>query len=190
MTVIVMASLFYSCAEEYERVLEEKQKEIFPQGITKDFVLTYTEVAKPLRLQDKDTARVIVILRSSLNENYENLRFRHQLFPEGIVLDFFDESDQKTIIKADYATVYSLTNLIELEGNVVIETHDNKILYTDKLFWDRQDSWIFTPEAFTFENPEDGTVMNGLGLDFNRDFTYFYAMQTYGVMNVEEESDD
>ena len=90
MTVIVVASLFYSCGGEYERVLEEKQKEIFPQGITKDFVLTYTEVAKPLRLQDKDTARVVVVLRSSLNENYENLRFRHQLFPEGIVLDFFD----------------------------------------------------------------------------------------------------
>jgi hypothetical protein len=76
--------------------------------------------------------------------------------------------------------------LIDLQGNVVIESHDGKKLETPQLYWNRGDNWIFTENDFVYTNPEDGTIMNGEGMDFNRDFTFFNAHKTYGLMTISE----
>ena len=64
-----------------------------------------------------------------------------------------------------------------------------KRLEADQLFWDRNNDWIFTEGRFTLTNPEEGTLLNGTGMDFNRDFSYFNAHQTGGQMEVPEEED-
>lgn len=176
-----------SCGDTYKRVGEEAVEKVFPQGVAKNFTLTYTEVQKEMSTLDSANTRVVVILKSPLNENYDNLNFKHQIFPEGLQVDFFDEENRKSVIKADYGIVYSQTNVIDLQGNVVIESHDGKKLETPQLYWDRTNNWIFTENEFTYTNPEDGTVMDGEGMDFNKDFTFFNAHKTYGLMTIKEE---
>lgn len=175
------------CGDNYQRVGEEAAVRIFPQGVAKDFTLTYTETRKELSTKDSSASRIIAILESPLNENYDNLGFKHQIFPNGLQVDFFDEANRKSIIKADYGIIYSQTNIIDLQGNVVIESHDGKKLETTQLYWDRANKWIFTENEFTYTNPEDGTVMDGEGMDFNRDFTFFNAHKTFGLMTIKEE---
>ena len=170
-TVFTVAILFVACQDNYKRVGEEAVERVFPQGVAKNFTLTYTEAQRELSNIDSADSRIIAILKSPLNENYENLSFRHQIFPEGLEVDFYDEEGRKNTIKADYGMVYSQTNLIDLQGNVLIESHDGKKLETSQLYWDRKNKWIFTQHKFTYTNPEDGTVMDGEGMDFNRDFT-------------------
>ncbi|GMN09944.1 hypothetical protein MTsPCn9_19870 [Croceitalea sp. MTPC9] len=186
-TVFTVAILFISCQDNYKRVGEEAATNIFPEGVAKNFTLTYSETIKELNNQDSSASRVIAVLKSPLNENYDNLSFKHQIFPEGLQVDFYDDKSQKSVIKADYGIVYSDTNMIDLQGNVVIESHDGKKLETSQLYWNRKDNWIFTEETFTYTNPEDGTVMDGEGMDFNRDFTFFNAHKTYGLMTISEE---
>ncbi len=175
-----------SCKDNYQRVGEEAVKPIFPQGVAQNFILTYTETPKELGSEDADSSKVIAILRSPITEDFDNQSFRYRTFPEGLKVDFFDDKNQKSVITADYGIVYSQTNLIDLQGNVVIETHDGKKLETPQLFFDRKNSWIFTEEEFTYTNPEDGTVMDGEGMDFNRDFSFFKAHKTYGLMTIKE----
>lgn len=182
-----MAILFTACQDNYKRVGEEAVERVYPQGVAKNFTLTYTEAKKELTNIDSADSRIVVVLRSPLNENYENLSFRYQIFPEGLEIDFYDDENQKNTIKADYGIVYSQTNLIDLQGNVIIESHDGKKLETPQLYWDRKNKWIFTQNEFTYTNPEDGTVMDGEGMDFNRDFTYFNAHKTYGLMTIKDE---
>ena len=117
-----MAILFYSCEDTYRRVGEEAKKEIIPQGIARNFKLTYTETAEIMQSEDNKESRVIAVLSSPLSEDYDNQRFKYRTFPEGLLVEFFDEGQNKSIIKADYAIIYSLTNVIDLRGNVVIET--------------------------------------------------------------------
>ncbi|MEM9001105.1 MAG: LPS export ABC transporter periplasmic protein LptC [Bacteroidota bacterium] len=187
-TVVSVAILFLmGCGDNYQRVGEEAAVRIFPQGVAKDFTLTYTETRKELSTKDSSASRIIAILESPLNENYDNLGFKHQIFPNGLQVDFFDEANRKSIIKADYGIIYSQTNIIDLQGNVVIESHDGKKLETTQLYWDRANKWIFTENEFTYTNPEDGTVMDGEGMDFNRDFTFFNAHKTFGLMTIKEE---
>jgi len=187
--VFTMALLFIACKDNYKRVGEEASVNVFPEGVAKNFTLTYSETVRELANVDSSVTRVIAVLKSPLNKNYENLSFKHQIFPDGLQVDFYDEDHKKSIIKADYGIVYSDTNVIDLQGNVIIETHDGKKLETPQLYWDRGDNWIFTEKAFVYTNPEEGTIMNGEGMDFNRNFTILKAQKTLGIITIPEENE-
>ena len=175
------------CGDRYERVGEEAIKKNYPQGVATNFTLTYTKARKEMTTLDSSDSRVIAVLRSPLNEDYDNQRFKYKEFPEGLQVDFYDDNDQKSVIKADYGIIYSQTNLVDLRGNVVIEDHEGKILETPQLYWDRKNKWIFTEAEFTYTNPEEGTVMDGQGMDFNEDGTFLSAQKTFGLMTIKEE---
>jgi LPS export ABC transporter protein LptC len=101
-------------------------------------------------------------------------------------VELFDENNNRSVVRADYGIIYSNTNLIDLRGNVVLETHDGKMLEAPQLYYDQTNEWIFTQKEFTFTNPEDGTIMDGEGMDFNREFSFFKAHKTYGLMTIKE----
>lgn len=175
-----------SCKDDYQRVGEEAVKPVFPQGIAQNFTLTYTETQEEMGTEDEADSKVIAILTSPITEDYDNQSFKFRTFPKGLKVDVYDDQDQKSVITADYGIVYSQTNLIDLQGNVVILTHDGKKLETPQLFFDRKNNWIFTEQAFTYTNPEDGSVMDGEGMDFNKDFSYLKAHKTFGLMTIKE----
>lgn len=174
------------CEDGYQRVGQEAPQKNYPQGIATNFILTYTEAKKKMSTLDSSASRVIAILKSPLNKDYDNQRFGYKVFPQGLHLDFFDHNNQKTVVKADYGIIYSQTNLIDLQGNVVIESQDGKKLETPQIYWDRKNNWIFTEAEFRYTNPEDGTVMDGKGMDFNRDLTFLSAQKTFGIMTIKE----
>ncbi|MGB7394496.1 MAG: LPS export ABC transporter periplasmic protein LptC [Pricia sp.] len=183
-----MAILFCCCTDTYERSGQEKVPLVYPVGVGEDVVFTYTEARTELGSEDSTATKVIAVLRTPLTDDYTNLEFPYRTFPDGLTVDFFDDKGQKSIIKADYGIVYSATDVIDLQGNVVIESHDGKILEAPQLFWDQESKWIFTREKFTFTNPEDGTVMDGEGMDFNQNLSNLYAHKTYGLMTIKEDS--
>lgn len=183
-----MALFFLGCTDTYKRVGEEARKNVFPQGVAENFVLTYTETGEEVNSEDVENTKVIAVLTSPFMEDFENLGFPHRTFPQGLQLDFYDKQGQKSEITADYGIMYRPTGIIDLQGNVVIETHDGKKLETPQLYYDQTNEWVFTQEKFTFTNPEDGTVMDGQGMDFKRDLSLFNAHKTYGLMMIKEET--
>jgi LPS export ABC transporter protein LptC len=188
--MIFMAMLFLSCTDTYKRVGDEATKTVFPIGIGENFVLTYTETKDKVEGEDSESSRVISILTSPISEDFTNLRFPYRTFPDGLVVDFFDEQNQKSKITADYGIIYSATNLIDLQGNVIIESHDGKKLEAPQLYYDQANEWIFTQNKFKYTNPEEGTIMDGEGMDFNKDLSYLKAHKTYGLMLIKEKIDE
>ena len=182
--------LFFSCADNYKRVGDEALPLVFPQGVAENFSFMYSEANKVMANEDKDTTKIISVLSGPITENYENLEFPYRTFPEGIVVDIYDENNNKNRITADYCIRYSSTGLIDLRGNVVLETHDGKKLETPRLYYDQSNEWAFTQDKFKYTNPEEGTVMDGEGMDFNKDFTFLNAHRTYGLMTIKEASND
>ncbi|MGB5646991.1 LPS export ABC transporter periplasmic protein LptC [Muriicola sp.] len=184
--VLTVAIFFYSCQDTYQRVGDEKKIEVYPQGVAQDFELTYTETTEELESEDEGNSRVIAILKSPLSEDYDNMLFKYRTFPNGLEVEYFDADNKKSTIKADFGIIYSQTDIIDLRGNVVIETHDGKKLETPQLYWDRNEEWIFTQEKFKYTNPEEGSIMDGEGMDFNRDFSILKAHKTNGLMTIKE----
>jgi len=185
--VLTMAMFFLACQDTYQRVGDEKKIAVYPQGVAHNFELTYTETTEELESEDTGNSRVIAILKSPVSEDYDNMIFKYRTFPKGLEVTYFDEDNNVSTIRADYGIIYSQTDIVDLKGHVVIETHDGKKLETPQLYWDRKAEWIFTKEKFKFTDPEEGTVMDGEGMDFNRDFSSFKANRTYGIMTIKEE---
>lgn len=188
--VFTGAMLFFSCADNYKRVGEEALPLVFPQGIAENFSFRYSETKKAMGNGDVDTTKVISVLSGPITENYENLEFPYRTFPKGISVDIYDDDNNRNKITADYCIRYSSTGLIDLRGNVVLETHDGKKLETPRLYYDQSHNWAFTQEKFKYTNPEEGTIMDGEGMDFNKDFTFLTAHKTYGLMTIKEETND
>ena len=128
--VLTVAIFFYSCQDTYQRVGDEKKIEVYPQGVAQNFELTYTETTEELESEDEGNSRVIAILKSPMSEDYDNMLFKYRTFPNGLEVEYFDADNKKSTIKADYGIIYSQTDMIDLRGNVVIETHDGKKLET------------------------------------------------------------
>lgn len=155
-TVFIVA-LFFSCQSNFEEIQKLNTPDIFPSGIAENFSLTYTESGK-----------VKSILTSPLNNDFSNQDFPYQEFLNGVKVDFYDENNNKSTITADYGIIYSATNLIDLRGNVVLQTHDGKKLETAQLFWDEKNEWVFTEKNYTFTSPD--LNMSGVGIDFDKEF--------------------
>ena len=188
--VLSIAMLFFSCKDGYKRVGDEAKKKIYPQGIAEDFVLTYTETPETISSEDTGTSKVLAVLSGPVQKDFENLIFPYQTFPEGLLMEIFNEKNERTTIEADYGIYYAATAMIDLQGNVVIKGHDGKKLEAPQLFYDRANEWAFTQERFKFTNPEDGTVMDGEGMDIKKDLSFLSAHKTYGLMLIKENQDD
>ncbi|MFS4417550.1 LPS export ABC transporter periplasmic protein LptC [Maribacter sp. 2307ULW6-5] len=188
--VVAMAMLFLGCQDTYKRVGNEATKQIFPQGIAKNFEITYTESPEKINSENTGASKVMAVMSGPLRNDYENLDFPYQTFPEGVVIEIFNEKGQKTTIEADTGILYAATGLVSLEGNVRIDGHDGKKLKTPQLYYDRGNEWAFTEKKFTFTNPEDGTVMDGEGMDIKKDLSFLNAHKTYGLMLIKESQDD
>lgn len=185
-----MAMLFLACNDTYKRVGEEAVKKVYPRGVVEDFVLTYTEAPVKLGSEDTGTSKVLAILSGPIRNDFEQLLFPYQTFPEGLLVEIFNEKNEKTTIEADYGILYSLTSIVDLQGNVLIKGDDGKKLETSQLYYDRDNEWAFTQEKFKFTNPDDGTVMDGEGMDIQKDLKFMNAHKTYGLMLIKEEKDD
>src|SRR5690606_19838609 len=154
--VPTMAILFFSCADNYKRVGDEAIKKIFPSGVAEDFTLASSETDSDV-VNDGEgvvASRIVAILKSPISNDFDNLDFPYRTFPEGLIVEFYDDQGVKSTVTADYAIIYSYTNLVDLQGNVVIATSDGKKLETSQLYWDRADDWIFTQRKFKYTNPE------------------------------------
>ena len=188
--VISVAMLFFSCADNYKRVGEEALPLVFPQGVAQNFSLTYTEAVKAVKNEEVQSTRVVSVISGPITKNFDNLEFPYRTFPEGLIVDIYDENNNKNVIKADYGIRYSATDLIDLQGNVVIETFDGKKLEAPQLYYDQANEWVFTQYKFKYTNPEEGTIMDGEGMDFNKDFSFLSAHKTYGLMMIKEDVND
>lgn len=185
-TALAVALMLLSCTDSFKRPELSTEERRLPAGISEHLRMYYTEAVRPLSIVESDSTRVVAILESVLNENYENRNFRFQRFPKGIEITLYNELNEPTRVIADSALYYLDTGMLNLMGNVKVFSFDQKKLYTDQLFWDRERSWVFSERSFTYENPEEGTLMKGTGMQFSRDFSTFEALKTSGVLELSE----
>lgn len=170
---LIVATMLFSCQNNFKEIQDLNKQEKFPDGIAENFKLIYT-----------DFGRVKAILESPENQNFSNQPFPYQEFPKGLKVDFFDSQNNKSTVTADYGIYYSKTDLISLEGNVVLKTHDGKELHANQLYWDQKNEWIFTERNYVYTSPD--LNMSGVGIDFNKEFTKVNSHKNSGSALVKE----
>ena len=171
--LLVLILFFLSCEDNFQEIKKINNFKNFPVGIAEEIKLIYT-----------DSAKIKAILTSPLNKDYSNQQFPYSEFPNGVKIIFFDKDKNATILTSNYAIAYSMTNIVDLVGNVVINSHDGSVLITSQLYWDPEQEWLFTEKKFSFKNIDYDIV--GKRLDANRSFNIFNTGQLDGKVMVEE----
>lgn len=185
MVTVFAVTMFFSCKDNYNKIQQQQGYRKFPAGETTNVVLQYTKINKKIPIDSITKTQLTAILRSPLSLDFTNQEFPYYEFPNGLEVDFFDEENQKSTIKADYGILYKQTNLVDLRKNVRIQSHDGKKMNAEQMFWDQGNQWIFTEHAYTLKSPDIN--LEGNGIDFNRNFTYVYTPYKQGTYTVKEE---
>ena len=168
MPVLVLSiTLFLGCESNFKEVQKINFSEFVPSGEADKINLKYT-----------DSGRITAVLVSPKMREFASVDFPFTEFPKGIDVTLFDENGKKTFIKSDYATSFKSTNIIDLKGNVKINSQDGQTLETDQLYFDQKNEWFFTENSFKFTDPKG--VSNGKGIDFSKDFKVINSQSITG----------
>ena len=173
---VFAVTLFFSCDDGSTTLKQINQFNDNPVGIAYDIRMTYT-----------DSAVVKAILTAPVNLDFTHLSFKYSEFPQGLKIIFFNNNNQENTLVADYGILYNQTKIVDLQGNVVLSSHDGSILETDQMYWDAEKEWLFTEKPFTFENVNYD--MAAIRLDTNKEFSKFQTGKLTGTMLVEEKKD-
>ncbi|MGG5577817.1 LPS export ABC transporter periplasmic protein LptC [Myroides sp. C15-4] len=135
-------------------------------------------IAENMQGQFVDSGRVKAILVSNKMLDYSTVKYKFTEFPEGIHLTFFDNDNNKNTVVADYAIQYTTTELVDLRGNVVITTHDNKKLESDQLYYDQKRDWFYTNGKYKASTDKENFTQ-GVGVDFDGKLNVIKARNSY-----------
>lgn len=164
---ILLSFSLFSCESKFKEIQQINKVTFFPAG-----------EAENMRLQYIDSGRVKAILLSPTMLDYSNVKYPFTEFPKGIHLTFFDADNNKNTVVADYAISYTKTELIDLQGNVVITTHDGKKLESDQLYFDQKNEWFFTEGKYKASTDKENFT-KGVGIDFDSKLKTVKATNSY-----------
>jgi LPS export ABC transporter protein LptC len=147
MVVALVTTILFSCKNNFKEVQQIGVLQNEPIGEANNINLKYT-----------DSGKIKANLISPKMLDYANRDFAFSEFPKGILLNLFDENNNKSVVVADYAIFYSETDLIDLQGNVVLTTHTKDTLYAEQMYYDQKREQLFTnlPVRFSFASGSSG----------------------------------
>lgn len=147
MVVVLTTTIFFSCKNNFKEIQQIGVLQNNPIGEAKNINLKYT-----------DSGKIKANLLSPKMLDYSNRDFAFSEFPEGIHLSLFDDENNKSIVLADYAISYNETDLIDLQGNVVLITNTKDTLYAEQMYYDQKREQLFTnsPVRFSFASGNSG----------------------------------
>ena len=170
--LLVLAALFFvSCESNMNEVRKINITELNPVGEAQKFNLKYT-----------DSGKIKAVLVSPQMLDYSHLEFPFTEFPKGIKVTIYDDQGNQSFVTANYAISYSISSIIDLKGKVTITTHEGKKLETEQLYYDQKNEWFFTQKPYKFT--DNGNVINGVGIDFSKDFKNLDTQQIKGQYSI------
>ena len=170
--VLLLFVSFFSCKNELEDIRSLYYNNS-PITIAKNINSVYT-----------DSGIVSSKLISPKMYNFSNLDFPYFEFPESVEIILYDKDKNESVITADYVISYNDTDLVDLRTNVIIVTSSKDTLYTDQLYYNKSDEWLFTNYPFRYKSIDKDIA--GIGFDSNIDFSKINFLEVNGYVVLEE----
>ena len=135
-----------------------------------------------------DSGRVKVRLFATKLERYTQSLEPYTLFPEGILVYFYDSAmNIQTEISAKYARYNEAKNLWEAKNDVICKNNlKGEQLNTEELFWDDNKHIIYSDKFSRIQTP-DGVFIGEGGFDANENFSWWQLKGTSGTVLMKDE---
>ena len=175
---VITVTMFFSCKNNFKEVQKIGVLQNQPIGEAKNINLKYTEA-------EDSIGHVIANLESPKMLDYSNRDFSFSEFPDGLRLSLYDENNQKNVVLADYGIVYNKTDLIDLQGNVILITPQNDSLFAEQLYYDQKLQWLFSNQPVRLKSI---TANSGHGDIFDSDtkFKNYTILEGRGEMILKD----
>lgn len=173
MVTILIVTLFFSCESDLQKVKKLNETSFVPSGEADTLNLKYT-----------DSGKIKSILVSQKMLDYSTIKNPFTEFPKGVKVSLYDPKGNITTIVANYAISYKKTAIIDLQGTVIITSHEGKKLETSQLYFDQKNEWFFTEQKFKFTDAKG--VSFGEGIDFSKDFKRVNSQRINGEIDQTE----
>ncbi|WP_452221774.1 LPS export ABC transporter periplasmic protein LptC [Lacinutrix salivirga] len=169
----IAVTLFFSCKNNFKEVQKIGISQNEPVG-----------VAKGINLKRTDSGRVVAHLISAKMVDFSNKSYPYTEFPDGIILHIYDDFNNKSTVISDYAISYPKTDLIDLQGNVILTSHKGDTLYADQLFYDQKKEWLFTNLPVKYKTGYD--IIEGQSFDSDKNFKKTEVLGFSGDISVKQ----
>ena len=173
--VVIATSLFFSCEDGTTVFNDINRFKNEPVGTAENIRMVYT-----------DSLKIKAVLTAPKHVDYTNLSFQYAEFPEGLNVVFYDENNNENTLTADYGILYTATKIIDLQGHVVLASHNGSVLTTTQMYWDAASEWLFTEKPFKFKDTDYDIA--AVRLDTNKEFTNFQTGNLTGTIAVSEQA--
>ncbi len=170
------ALFFFGCMEEQTEKLGELKTDFSSRTIKDAF------------LQQKDSGKVVMELRSPLIEEFEFVDTPYTIMRKGLFVKFWNNhSPKENTLRADWAKIKDRQKFYEGRGNIVMVNNEGDTLKTNHIFWNSEKKRIWTKDTVIIHR-KDGTYNRALhGLEASQDFKEFTFYKNSGVIFVEED---
>lgn len=175
-TALFLIFSICSCDNNTQEIKDINNGKPQPLGMTSNLRMVYS-----------DSMKISAILTSNKHIDFTNLSFKYSEFPEGVKVVFYDKENKQSELTSDFAVLYESTKIIDLRGNVLLKSSDGAELFSQQLYWDAVDDWIFT--EFPFEFNDDDYQISATRLDANKEFTNFKTGNLTGKISIQESKD-
>lgn len=126
-------------------------------------------------------------LRAPLMKQFQDAERSYSVFPEGILLTFFnDDYSVKTTMKADSAIYFDNEEKWEAYRNIVIVNENGDSLLTDLLYGDQIKDLIYTDMTVEIRKSDGNQIQGAGGFRSNFAFTAYKFMNVDGLIYFEE----
>ncbi len=171
---------FLACTDNLKEVAKMNAVSNQPSSEVEDLLLKYT-----------DSGYLKATIRGALMLDYSNDSYPFTEFPDGIKVEVYEtngDTTKKTTITADYAVIFSESDLVDLKGNVKIVGTDGSTFFGDQLYWDQKSQWIFTDKSFRTDLTNNNETSGDI-LDSNEKLTKALVRNSSDVYYVKPEDE-
>ena len=169
-----MAVMLFSCSNP-DAIVQAMGSDDTLSGIIADSVVFYRSDSGIVNLELHTPRMVRMETEDDIME-----------FPLGFDVYMYDKGEMTTELHADYGKNYGKMQLIEAQGNVIVQNFgSNETMYSDKLFWYQDEKMIYTRSHVKIVTPDKQIEADSLVA--REDFSEYTMYSGSALLDVDEE---
>ncbi len=175
--MILMTGILFSCVNDLETIQRVTYDPNAPEETSRELYVLYTDSGYP-KLE----------INSKIAETY--LKPKHIVkFRKGLKVLFYSGKGEVTSrLTAKYGEIDHETGIVTVRDSVIFENFKTKqTLETEELFWNQNDTLIYTDKNVVIKSEGEGVTGMGKGLKTDHSFTRYEIKEPTGSIKIKKE---
>ncbi len=169
--------LFSACVNDFDTIEKVTYDASAPDEITQDLHLIYS-----------DSGYAQILLEAKIAETYITPQHITKL-KDGLKVDFYNESGEvASTLTAQYGEINYAKGIVTVRDSVILKNYKKKRhLETEALFWNQNDSTIYTDKNVIVKTEGKGVTGRGKGIRTTQNFSRYTILEPVGKFDLDED---